>query len=790
MLTSLNYLTPARSLILIAALLAGVLCGACGGERKSAAAKLKKGVSAGGGTEHGEQPSPPSDDPAATRAPEAQETPRPRPTDVAPAMNLLSNRYMAHLRSEGGLVIPCNAPGILKYTQGTWKSDWHTMVTVDGAPAALTRAVQGTLRFPFDPAACRDGCELRFVTKALHPGQRLSVFVNKDEYPAMEIGGEFAEYRLRLRQGSLVEGENQIRFHHRRASDYRGIRTAAAFRSIAIVPTSAPRFNAEAGGDFVRDVTIGGERRPSIALKGFDGADWHLTVPEGARLLVATGIEGDEGAFGVTVTRGLTGETRKLADATVRPGAWREHDIDLSALAGEVIRLSLRLKAPEGARAALAEPVVVVPPRKVEPPPRRPKNVVIWLVDTMRWDRLKAYNEASRVKMPNFEELASEGTLYEHFTVQGGHSIPTHASLITGLYPSGHGHNSPDTRLRPNYPLLSELLKKRGLRTALISSNAYVSTRWGFNRGWDHYKNFIRDGEASAAEPLFNEASRWLERNHQHPFFLYLITIDMHVTYRWRDEYCLQYDPEPYNGPVPRNISGHFLNRINQGRVKLNERDRQRIIATYDCTGTYNDEYFGRLMAQLERHGVRDDTLVIVVSDHGEEFFEYGGIGHGQSLHDVLVRVPFILNLPGVIPRGKRVATNAELVDMAPTVLDLMGFGEDAKGMHGQSLVPDIFGEGPEIPRPAFADQRTSARSMAIGRFKYILKHGNNAQLYDLERDPYEKNDIRKKHPIVDRYARDVLSFWVTFDDRWEKPRFGTPAKHSDRFVEEVRHRR
>jgi arylsulfatase A-like enzyme len=449
------------------------------------------------------------------------------------------------------------------------------------------------------------------------------------------------------------------------------------------------------------------------------------------------------------------------------------------------VRLSLVSEAAGGATAAWADPVIDVPALQAARPAQPVKNVIVWLVDTLRWDRLKAYNEKTRVKTPNFDDFLAKGTMFSHFTVQGAHSIPSHASMLTALYPTGHGHHHDTTKLKPSIRFVSEQLKAAGIKTAMISSNGYVSTKWGFEQGWDYYKNFIRDSEPAAAWNLYKEVETWLKGNHKQRFFLNIITIDMHVAYRWRDDYCKQYDPEPYSGPVKDAISGNFLNKITTGKVTLSERDKKRMIATYDCNGTYNDEYFGKMLALLDQLGIRNDTLVLVVSDHGDEFWDHGGVGHGHSLHDELVRVPFFLNLPAVVPEGKRVDTNVELVDVAPTILDFMGV-EPMKGVAGESLVPLIYAQGPLTPRPGFSEHYEVARSMAVEDWKYILKHGDNAQLFDIAKDPYEQKDLRANFPLVDRFARDVLAFWVSYDGRWQKTRWGLPNNHSAAFAEEA----
>ena len=711
----------------------------------------------------------------------------PRATGGQIAYDLLPNRFLTHLFVAGGLYIPCGDPGFLKYTQGTWKTTWLPLREVDGQKVALTKGIQGVVRFPFDPELCGGACELRFDMKPLRDGQRVSIFVNEKEYPAVETPTGFKTYSLSIKDGQLVAGENTVRFHFRGSGDFEGVKTAAAFRSVAIVPKGSPVLAGVDGAPArVRDLTVGGKSRPALVGTPFGRVDWLVAVPQRAKLLVATGTTAGAAAFAVDVTDGRTGETKRVLTAAGDAGGWREQVVDLAPWADEVVRLSFVTEAEGTAMAGWAEPTIVLPPSPVARPERPVKNVIVWLVDTMRWDALKAYAPTAVTKTPNFDAFIEKGTMFDHFTVQGAHSIPSHASFLTGLYPTAHGHHSDTTKLKPSIQFLGEILQKNKVRTALISSNGYVSTKWGFEQGWDYYKNFIRDSEPAAAWNLFKEVETWLRENYKKRFFLNIVSIDMHVAYRWRDDYCKPYDPEPYTGPVKEAISGNFLNKIREGKVVMTERDKKRMKATYDCNATYNDEYFGKLLALLDRLGIRDETLVVVMSDHGDEFFEHGGVGHGHSLHSELVRVPFFLSLPGTVPEGKRVHVNTEIVDVGPTILDFMGIDPTRTAMHGESLIPLIFSEDPHTPRPAFADQFEVARSMQVGDWKYILKHGDNASLYDITVDPYEQTDIRKEHPIIDRFARDVLAFWVTYDAHWKKSRWGTPNNHSAAFAEEA----
>jgi arylsulfatase A-like enzyme len=234
---------------------------------------------------------------------------------------------------------------------------------------------------------------------------------------------------------------------------------------------------------------------------------------------------------------------------------------------------------------------------------------------------------------------------------------------------------------------------------------------------------------------------------------------------------------------VGRAITGQFLVSIKTGRVKLRPRDLRRMVATYEGDVTYNDYQLGRLLEALRGHGVLDKTLVVFASDHGDEHMEHGSVGHGHTLYDELTRVPLVMTSPGVLPAGARVETDVESVDVMPTALDLAGV-KPMSAQQGASLSPLVFADGPAMARPAFASAGAAMRSMRIGRYKYVLHHGDNEEIYEIAPDPYEKTNLKGKLPVANRYLRDVMSFWLAYEKRWDKATWGLPNNHAASFVE------
>ncbi|GMV40854.1 MAG: hypothetical protein AMXMBFR64_25700 [Myxococcales bacterium] len=701
----------------------------------------------------------------APRIPVPVATPAPTPALRVAAFDLASNRFLAHLTHRGALVVPLGSPGAAKYTQGRWRSSWIMDQRVEGEACAMTSGVQGVLRVPLRAAACREGCVLRVRLHPFGSDQRVDITVNDTRLATGSLRSGWTVIERAIPAGAIIDGENRIRLHFRRSVPVGVHRSGAAIAWVAVGPAAS-----EDPPPTAALVT------PDGALDGgaFDGLEWYAVVPDAAVLEVTPVGGAPDSTFRVVVEPSAGGpEVRAEGPADGAPRV-----VDLGALAGDAVRLRLEASGP--VRWATARLTVPEPKADVSSGPAR--NVIIWMVDTLRADRLRAYNPQSRVRTPNMDRLAREGVVFRWATVQGAYSIPSHASLLTGLHPEVHGHTTAETRIDRQVELLSETFAAAGFKTAAFLSNGYVSTKWGFKQGWGTYKNYIREELPAHTGNMLKDVLPWIAARKGDRLFMYLATVDPHVAYHWRDEYALEYDPEPYSGPVPRNISGHFLNRIQSGAQKLSARDRQRLEATYDGEVAYNDAQLGRLIAHLEELGVLDETLIVVTSDHGEEMFERGGVGHGQGLHEELISVPFLLWRKGGLP-PRVVRGDVEIVDLAPTVVSLAGLGA-VEAHQGDDLSADVFGARPDLPRPAFAQKGDLARSLKIGRWKYMLRGGDNDDLFDLDADPGESTDVKEQQPVAHRAVRDVMGFWLAHGERWSKRRWGLPSNHGPGFVE------
>ena len=395
-----------------------------------------------------------------------------------------------------------------------------------------------------------------------------------------------------------------------------------------------------------------------------------------------------------------------------------------------------------------------------------PPNVLLLVIDCLRADHLGVAGY-ERPTTPNIDALAAEGIRFTRAVSQASWTRPSLPTILTGLYPSEHGlHNYDESEpgkvkspsLAESVDTVSELLKARGYRTALIGEQFQLSPRFGLNQGFDFYKN-----RASDAANIHRNFFRWLERpGESGQFFAYLHYLEIH----W--PYC----PPPH-------VRGKFntfgseirwcrkwrelRSDILSGAVALTEADREALRARYDEELLALDGRLGELFARLREDDLWDETLIVVTSDHGEEFYEHGSMGHGQSLHRELIDVPLIFKPPAAwkSPAGGTVDAVVELRSLSPTVLQAAG-APPLPGISAPSLVPWMAGRTPREPPATFvvAENRDEVVVRTEGWKLIAQRDGQGFELYDLSSDPGEMVDVTHENRAKLKQLRDFLETW------------------------------
>lgn len=392
------------------------------------------------------------------------------------------------------------------------------------------------------------------------------------------------------------------------------------------------------------------------------------------------------------------------------------------------------------------------------------QNVILISVDTLRADHLSCYGYA-RETCPHIGTLAQEGVTFLNTYVSSPWTLPSHVSLLTSLHGVHHQVYHGDESMDPILVTLADVLRQHGLYCAAFTGGGFVSSIYGFSKGFDTYSEdagnvFSQD----SAEHLFRLVSEWLDSHKDKGFFLFLHTYQPHNPYD-----C----PYPYKTMfLEEEAKWRHLDLMNflggkQGIFKaLSEEERQNVIGLYDGEIRYTDEeLIGPLIDKLKKIGIYDQTMIVFTSDHGEEFYDHQGWGHGHSVYDESLKVPLVIKFPGNRFKGRKIQYFVSLVDIFPSILEELGIRLKELEMDGKSLFPVIRGEE-KRNRMFFADIASNVLDSHIpqkistnsGEEKLILNNrfskedlefflfppplSNPVEVYDLVQDPKERRNI------------------------------------------------
>jgi arylsulfatase A-like enzyme len=393
-----------------------------------------------------------------------------------------------------------------------------------------------------------------------------------------------------------------------------------------------------------------------------------------------------------------------------------------------------------------------------------PRNVILISLDTLRPDHLSCYGH-DRETSPAIDALAARGVRFADASSTAPWTLPAHTTMFTGLYPSRHGVKDYSHRLPEESVTLAEILRERGFQTwAVVNTWNIANPSFEIFQGFDaddvHY---VRESESrpGGGQTILNTGAQVAEaararlagRDRTKPFFLFAHFYDAHTDFTPDPEYRAQF-VRPYGGRLDGS-TGQLM-QLRAGGVKLGAADLAHLRDLYDAEIRQLDDVVAGFLAFLAEEGLDEDTLIVLTSDHGEEFQEHGGLLHGRTQYQELLAVPLILAGPGV-PRGVTVDAPVSLVDLLPTVLAQLGIPAPAN-VDGVDLAPAwrggalperlIFGEADHnnvVDGKPVIDIKRMARS---GREK--LHHDratDGVQLYDLGADPREQQDLATMAP-------------------------------------------
>ncbi len=525
---------------------------------------------------------------------------------------------------------------------------------------------------------------------------------------------------------------------------------AAAWENDLDPATSALEHSAFA----MREVELDDERRHGVLLPAPARARWTVAVPPSgvlaleARLLppaVDRGLRSDGASLEVRVS--ADDVTTVAATRALRDDRWKTVKVDLSAWAGR--QVELELASTPGADATLDRVFVSNP--TVYTPSREPAQVVLIFVDTLRRDHLGLYGY-ERDTSPAIDRWSSGAVVFEDARATSSWTLPAARALLTGMPQGAWGQ----------VPSLQERLAAEGFTTAAFVANAFLTSAFDMGDGWGRYRYEL----LNPASDQIDRALAFLERHEDRDAMVMVQLMDPHMPYSEPGAYR-----ERWAGEQPEGLEGK-VNRRGLRDMRLSDERQQLVrdylVGRYDQNIAYVDDQLARLLDELG-----DDAVVVLFSDHGEEFFEHGSIEHGHTLYDELLRVPLVLRAPGLTPA--RVATPVSLLDLTPTLLDLLEI-PGAEALAGHSLLGLARGE-PE------AAEQLGARPLFFGGLLYEdeawgvrapdghkwISRGGRQELYALGEDPDEQQDLaRGSTPEVEGYpalleaalGREVQPLW------------------------------
>ncbi len=406
--------------------------------------------------------------------------------------------------------------------------------------------------------------------------------------------------------------------------------------------------------------------------------------------------------------------------------------------------------------------------------PRPPTDVILIVADTLRPDHLGCYGYPGGTT-PNIDRLAEDSVIFENVYAPVPSTLPSHISLITGLYPDAHRViGAKDGPLSPQIATLAEKLKGLGYTNLGAISSIWLKERFGFGRGFDDYREIEDD---LTAAPLVNAAAfELIDRLAQDPggrFFLFLHYYDPHSDfYRFGENRLPYYADRPFLDRFGRNLPAldaaqnrlksyatDYLMAVDDRKIEVSPEVKDALVSLYDAGIAYFDQQLGEVIERLKKDGLYDKSLIVFTSDHGEEFREHGEFLHNQPYEESL-RVPLLVKFPKGEYRGKRVKSTVELIDIHPAVLDYLGLFPD-EYVQGISFLP-LVEDGKPRTKPVLARQKSPDRarvySLLEGRYKLVYDFSDGrGELYDLKADPGENNDIAEKEPDLAAYLEKKL---------------------------------
>ncbi len=374
-------------------------------------------------------------------------------------------------------------------------------------------------------------------------------------------------------------------------------------------------------------------------------------------------------------------------------------------------------------------------------------NIILISIDALRADHLSCYGY-HRNTSPNIDRLASQGVLFKNAFSQATSTLPSHTSIFLSQYVWRHKVNTPKKRLHNLSVTLAEILKNENYATAAFTGAVGLSSKYGFNQGFEIYEDRI------PAKRRHYKLLSWLEPVRNRKLFLFIHALEVHA---------------PYNPPLPysdlytkgrcegiRTSHGIIPHKLNASKLTPEEIDY--IMAVYDGGINYVDDQLGKIFEKLNQMGLDDNTIIILTADHGEAFKEHGRFEHSYKPYIEEVNVPLIIKGPG-IPRNRICENYVQHIDILTTILEILNIPQ-RKEMQGRSLLTLMHNCEIEKDSKTYSWGHFSM-SLRTKEWTYIMNQSRPDELYDRINDPKEQNNIIKKRPLIAQKLKKELEDFI-----------------------------
>jgi choline-sulfatase len=598
-----------------------------------------------------------------------------------------------------------------------------------------------------------------------HPVARFTV-EDSDEpvgvaVPDAAVSGDRNVVELRFAETRKAPGDNDTR--DLAAAAYYAILTPSKY--LGTVTGNSDRFW-EAGR-----ATVAGKIYPALLLKAGGSLHYYMKLPAGARLTFGTFFhpsriaESDDYAeFSILVRGDSMGERVAFARrVTDDEAAFHEVTLPSDSLdpVYDVVLKLVRNSAFSGDQTGWIEPTLSYTsppevPRKCVGRIRRANrqaNVVVMVLDAAGARHFGCYGYTKKTT-PVSDALAARSAVFDNAYCQAVYTLSSTASLMSGLYPFNHRVTVRKSRMPQEIYTLAEVFDNSGYHTGTFVSNGNASGIFGMTQGFQKIEEVFREKDYSGwAKDITNHFLAWLDTRPE-PFFAYLHYREPHAPFNPPPGWVERFADPNYRGPADG--SYETRTRINRGQMQATPADLAYVTSLYDANLAYGDYEVGRVLQRLHDLGIDDSTIVIVTADHGEAFWEHGFQGHNSQLYEESSHIPLIFHAPGLQPR--RIEGTVRTIDIYPTLVDILGLAERGIRVDGSSFLPYLAGQAPDDREAIIHNLGEATFAYVEDGYKYIreIKSGHE-ELYDLRRDPEERDNLALKEPVRAGYCRSHL---------------------------------